>query len=131
MRSTAGRSLDSTLHKHSEFTIDASYLSDCMLLNGHQKQVQNNYWIFPSHFSKITHCLRVYKQKIQRTLFFISSGQPPQFLFQAHLLSVFDNTKSVKFHEKDYEKITAIVSKEEETIELDKPVMAQGRLQPS
>ena len=39
---------------------------------------------------------------------------------------MFDNTKSVKFHEKDYEKITAIVSKEEETIELDKPVMAQG-----
>ena len=49
------------------------------------------------------------------------------FRFQAHLLSVFDNTKSVKFHEKDYEKITAIVSKEEETIELDKPVMAQGK----
>ena len=43
-------------------------------------------------------------------------------------MSVFDNTKSVKFHEKDYEKIVAIVSKEDETIELDKPVMAQGNL---
>ena len=41
-------------------------------------------------------------------------------------MSVFDNTKSVKFHEKDYEKIIAIVSKEDEVIELDKPVMAQG-----
>ena len=48
-------------------------------------------------------------------------------ILQAHLLSVFDNTKHVTFHEKDYERIVAIISKEEEVIELEKPVMAQGR----
>ena len=41
---------------------------------------------------------------------------------------MFDNTKAVRFHEKDNEKITAIISKEDEVVELEKPVMAQGKI---
>ena len=37
---------------------------------------------------------------------------------QSHLLSIFDNTKSVKFHETDYDKIIAIVSSEGEVVQV-------------
>ncbi|KAL8616403.1 Dynein heavy chain 5, axonemal [Nucella lapillus] len=48
---------------------------------------------------------------------------------QAHLLSIFDNTKAVKFDEKQYELIKVIVSSEGETIELEKPVRAEGNVE--
>ena len=37
---------------------------------------------------------------------------------QAHLLSVFDNTKALRFHEKNYDQILSIISSEGETIEV-------------
>ena len=37
---------------------------------------------------------------------------------QAHLLSVFDNTKSVRFHEKQYETILSIISSEGESVDV-------------
>ena len=45
-------------------------------------------------------------------------------MLQAHLLSVFDNTKTVTFDENNYDKILAITSQEGETIRLKRPVMA-------
>lgn len=48
---------------------------------------------------------------------------------QAHLLSVFDNTKSVTFDEKHYDKILSINSQEGENIGLEEPVNAQGNVE--
>ena len=46
-------------------------------------------------------------------------------LFQAHLLSVFDNTKTVTFDEKQYDKIIEINSQEGESIALEESILAQ------
>lgn len=37
---------------------------------------------------------------------------------QSHLLSIFDNTKTVRFHEQDYDRITAISSSEGEVVQV-------------
>lgn len=37
---------------------------------------------------------------------------------QNHLLSIFDNTRKVKFHDLEYNKITAIISSEGEMIQV-------------
>jgi len=47
------------------------------------------------------------------------------FIFQSHLLSLFDNVYRVTFDEKMYDKILQIHSQENETMELDTPVVCQ------
>ena len=42
---------------------------------------------------------------------------------QAHLLNVFDNIKTVTFHEKDYDRILKINSREPETIDVSKHIV--------
>lgn len=48
---------------------------------------------------------------------------------QNHLLSIFDNTRYVKFHDIEYNKITAIISSEGEQIQLEKAVRAEGSVE--
>ena len=42
---------------------------------------------------------------------------------QAHLLSIFDNIKTVKFHEKHYEQILAVNSSEGESVDVSKGIL--------
>lgn len=45
------------------------------------------------------------------------------------MLGIFDNVKSVAFHEKDYDRILAIISREGETVCLESHVKAQGNVE--
>ncbi|XP_046400520.1 dynein axonemal heavy chain 8 [Ischnura elegans] len=45
---------------------------------------------------------------------------------QAHLLGLFDNLAEVEFHEKDYDRVIAVLSREKERIPLKKTVMCTG-----
>ena len=48
---------------------------------------------------------------------------------QSHLLSIFENTSSVRFHDQDYNKILSIVSSEGEIVHLERPVRAEGSVE--
>nr|XP_013189103.1 unnamed protein product [Amyelois transitella] len=48
---------------------------------------------------------------------------------QNHLLSIFDNTRYVKFHDIEYNKMIGIVSSEGEEIKLERPVRAEGSVE--
>ncbi|XP_039266995.2 dynein axonemal heavy chain 8-like [Styela clava] len=48
---------------------------------------------------------------------------------QAHLLGIFDNVCTVSFHEKDYDRIIGINSREQEHIDLEKAIVAQGNVE--
>ncbi|KAI8118220.1 axonemal, Dynein heavy chain 5 [Lucilia cuprina] len=48
---------------------------------------------------------------------------------QNHLLSIFDNTRKVKFHDIEYNKMMAIISSEGEMIQLDRAIRAEGSVE--
>ncbi|CAH8603615.1 unnamed protein product [Dicrocoelium dendriticum] len=58
----------------------------------------------------------------------LGQASDPQTI-QAHLLSIFDNIKTVEFHEKYRDVILKCYSQEGEVLELDQPVKAEGHVE--
>ncbi|KAF8570623.1 hypothetical protein P879_00300 [Paragonimus westermani] len=58
----------------------------------------------------------------------LGQASNPQTI-QAHLLSVFDNIKTVKFHEKQQDTILACYSREGEVLELERPIRTEGHVE--
>ncbi|XP_075265378.1 dynein axonemal heavy chain 5-like isoform X2 [Convolutriloba macropyga] len=48
---------------------------------------------------------------------------------QAHLLNIFDNLATVTFHDKEYDKMVAFNSSEGESVDFERPVLAQGNVE--
>lgn len=69
------------------------------------------------------------KNVIQKPFLFCLGQASDPHTIDNHLLSMFDNMRRVKFHEKEYNKMIAFMSSEGETIPLERSVRAEGSVE--